>query len=100
MQRLSYPTETVLSNKITRNGIVLQRQSQKTIKTASSNLKQERGRGNWRLEDVERGKEGGGANGFNFRYETTAISADGKRNSDISLRLDLPLTSASDPHLK
>ena len=33
MLRLSYPTETVLSNKITRNSIspILQRQSQKTI---------------------------------------------------------------------
>ena len=37
MQRLSYPTETVLSNKITRNRKVLSfRQSQKTIRTATS----------------------------------------------------------------
>ena len=38
MQRLSYPTETVLSDNITRNRIVLsfiQRQPQKTIRTLS-----------------------------------------------------------------
>ena len=35
MQRLFYPTETVLSNKITRNRIRIKRQSQKTIKTAT-----------------------------------------------------------------
>ena len=35
MLRLSYPTETVLTNKMTRNRIVIQRQSQKTIKTAT-----------------------------------------------------------------
>ena len=46
MQRLSYLTETVLHNKITRNRIVpsaiIQRQSQKTTKTATSGVVRER----------------------------------------------------------
>ena len=40
MQRLSYPTETVLSNKITRNRIVLSFKDspRKTIRTATSTV--------------------------------------------------------------
>ena len=55
MQRLSYPTETVLCYKITRNRTVLslQRQSHKTSKTATYRLPGDR------ANKQERAREGG-----------------------------------------